>query len=135
MSAHPTRSAHVAAVIGGLSALPFFTANAIVAQRIEPFFSVIRPGPHTSTFELVLLAVVLLCPPGRGLRRRPAAVRLEHAASQRLDRQRHHQRRSAGGVRRDLDGARRRDLPLRGARHSELRLKGYRLFQYAFCPT
>jgi hypothetical protein len=63
MSAHPTRSAHVAAVIGGLSALPFFTANAIVAQRIEPFFSVIRPGPHTSTFELVLLAVVLLCLP------------------------------------------------------------------------
>jgi hypothetical protein len=62
-STPPTGRARGAAIIGGLSALPFFAANAIVAQRIEPFFSLIRPGPHTSTFELVLLAVVLLCLP------------------------------------------------------------------------
>jgi hypothetical protein len=46
-------------LVGGLCVLPFLTANAIVANRIEPLFSFIRPGPHTSGIEYVLLAVVL----------------------------------------------------------------------------
>lgn len=33
--------------------------NAIVANRIEPYFSLIRPGPHTSAREYVLLFVVM----------------------------------------------------------------------------
>jgi hypothetical protein len=37
-----------AAVAGSLFLLPFFAANAIVGNRIEPFFSLIRPGLHTS---------------------------------------------------------------------------------------
>jgi hypothetical protein len=49
----------IAALVGGLCVLPFLAANAVVANRIEPFFSWIRPGPHTSGFEYVLLAVVL----------------------------------------------------------------------------
>jgi hypothetical protein len=57
------RGATAAALLGGLSVLPLVTANAIVAQRIEPFFSLIRPGPHTSAFELVLLVFVLACLP------------------------------------------------------------------------
>ena len=52
-----------AALLGGLFVVPFLVANAIVAKRIEPFFSFIRPGPDTSAFEMVLLAVVLLCLP------------------------------------------------------------------------
>jgi hypothetical protein len=51
------------ALIGGLFIVPFAAANAIVGNRIEPFFSFIRPGPHTSAFEYVLLAVVLACLP------------------------------------------------------------------------
>ena len=54
-----SRSPNTAALLGGLCLLPFVVANAIVANRIEPFFSFIRPGPHTSPFEYVLLAVVL----------------------------------------------------------------------------
>lgn len=57
------RNPNVAALTGGLSALPFLAINAVVAQRIEPFFSAIRPGPHTSALELVLLALVLACLP------------------------------------------------------------------------
>ena len=49
----------IAALVGALCVLPFLTANAIVANRIEPLFSFIRPGPHTSGFEYLLLAVVL----------------------------------------------------------------------------
>ncbi len=49
-----------AAVTGGLLLLPFLVANAIVGNRIEPFFSLIRPGLHTSPREYVLLFIVLL---------------------------------------------------------------------------
>src|SRR5687768_1377886 len=56
---HLSRRPRMAALIGGLCVLPFLAANAIVANRIEPLFSFIRPGPHTSGFEYVLLAVVL----------------------------------------------------------------------------
>jgi uncharacterized membrane protein YidH (DUF202 family) len=50
----------LAAVTGSLCFLPFIAANAIVGNRIEPFFSIIRPGAHTSPREYVLLFVVLL---------------------------------------------------------------------------
>ena len=50
------RSPMAAALWGGLCLLPFAAANAIVANRIEPWFSIIRPGPHTSPQEYVVLA-------------------------------------------------------------------------------
>lgn len=56
-------NARAAALKGGLFILPFIAANAIVGNRIEPFFSVIRPGPHTSAFEYVLLFGVIGCMP------------------------------------------------------------------------
>jgi hypothetical protein len=40
--------------------MPLLVANAIVGNHIEPFFSIIRPGPHTGPREYVLLAVLLL---------------------------------------------------------------------------
>lgn len=65
-------SPNAAALLGGLCFLPFVAANAIVANGIEPFFSFIRPGPHTSSFELVLLVVVLGCiPAGAFIAARP----------------------------------------------------------------
>jgi hypothetical protein len=54
----------LAAAMGGLCLVPFLAVNAIVGNRLEPFFSLIRPGPHTSTREYVLLAVLLLLIPG-----------------------------------------------------------------------
>jgi hypothetical protein len=58
-------STHTAApgVHGALLVMPFVVLNAIVANRIEPFFSVIRPGEHTSAQEYLLLAVSLLLLP------------------------------------------------------------------------
>ncbi|MCI0607606.1 MAG: hypothetical protein L0Z71_00900 [Anaerolineae bacterium] len=53
----------VAAFVGFLLALPFLVMNTIVGSRIEPFYSLIRPDTHTSPFEYVLLAVVLLLLP------------------------------------------------------------------------
>jgi hypothetical protein len=58
-----TGNPKLAALIGGLFTMPFVAANAIVGNRIEPFFSFIRPGPHTSAFEYVLLVAVLGCLP------------------------------------------------------------------------
>jgi len=52
-----------AALAGFLFALPFLVMNTIVGSRIEPFYSLIRPDTHTSPFEYVLLAVVLLLLP------------------------------------------------------------------------
>jgi len=52
-----------AALVGFLFALPFVVMNTIVGSRIEPFYSLIRPDTHTSPFEYVLLAVVLLLLP------------------------------------------------------------------------
>lgn len=57
------RSPRASALVGGLLLLPFLAANAIVGNRIEPFFSFIRPGSHTSQLEYGLLAVVLGCIP------------------------------------------------------------------------
>ena len=52
-----------AAVAGPLFVLPFFVLNAIVAERVEPFLLLIRPGVYTNPFENVLLLVVLLLLP------------------------------------------------------------------------
>ncbi len=52
-----------AALLGAASLLPFLLCNAIVANQIDPFFSWIRPGPHTSPQEYILLAFVLLLLP------------------------------------------------------------------------
>ncbi|HXF62671.1 MAG TPA: hypothetical protein VNK95_13700 [Caldilineaceae bacterium] len=61
IAAHPK----AAALLGFLLMLPFVALNAIVGNRIEPFFSFIRPAGHTSPLELVLLfAVILLIPVG-----------------------------------------------------------------------
>ena len=62
----------LAAVTGSLLLGPFLAANAIVGSRIEPFFSLIRPGLHTSPREYVLLfIVVMLIPVGAFLAARP----------------------------------------------------------------
>ena len=52
-----------AALVGLLFLAPFVLLNAIVGNRIEPFFSLIRPGLHTSPFEYILLVIVLLLIP------------------------------------------------------------------------
>lgn len=56
------------AALAGLSLLiPFLVANAVVANRIEPLFSLIRPGAHTSAREYAVLAIVLLLMPAGAL--------------------------------------------------------------------
>jgi len=55
-----------AALAGFLFALPFVVMNTIVGSRMEPFYSLIRPDTHTSPFEYVLLAVILLLLPVGG---------------------------------------------------------------------
>ena len=52
-----------AALVGFLFALPIVVMNTIVGSRIEPFYSLIRPGLHTSPLEYVLLSVILLLLP------------------------------------------------------------------------
>lgn len=52
-----------AAFIGLLFIVPLIALNQIVGDKIEPFFSLIRPGTHTSPLEYVLLPVVLLLLP------------------------------------------------------------------------
>lgn len=52
-----------AALTGLVFALPFLVLNAIVGARVEPIFSVIRPGAHTGQLEYPLLALVLLLLP------------------------------------------------------------------------
>jgi hypothetical protein len=56
---HPTS----AAFVGCLFILPFIVLNAIVGNRVEPFFSLIRPGSHTSPREYALLFIVLILIP------------------------------------------------------------------------
>lgn len=50
----------IAALAGLLSLVPFACANLIVANRLEPWFSLIRPGPHTSLREMIMIPVLLL---------------------------------------------------------------------------
>jgi hypothetical protein len=52
-----------AALVGLLFMAPFVFLNAIVGNRIEPFFSLIRPGIHTGPYEYPLLFFVLLLIP------------------------------------------------------------------------
>jgi hypothetical protein len=58
-----TTSPKSAALIGLLCIAPFVLLNAIVGSRIEPFFSLIRPGTHTGPYEYPLLFFVLLLIP------------------------------------------------------------------------
>jgi len=61
-----------AALIGLLFIVPLIALNKIVGDRIEPFFSLIRPGIHTSPLEYVLLPIVLfLLPVGAFIAIRP----------------------------------------------------------------
>ena len=61
-----------AALVGLLFIAPFVLLNAIVGSRIEPFFSLIRPGIHTGPFEYILLFFVLfLIPVGSFIAIRP----------------------------------------------------------------
>jgi hypothetical protein len=61
-----------AALVGLLFIAPFVLLNAIVGNRIEPFFSLIRPGIHTGPFEYLLLFIVLfLIPLGSFIAIRP----------------------------------------------------------------
>jgi hypothetical protein len=59
LSAHP----RLAALIGALLVVPFVFVNAVVGNRIEPLFSLLRPGVHTNPFEYVVLATVLVLLP------------------------------------------------------------------------
>lgn len=52
-----------AALAGLLFIAPFVILNTIVASRIEPVFSLIRPGIHTGPYEYPLLFIVLLLIP------------------------------------------------------------------------
>jgi hypothetical protein len=75
----------LAAVTGSLFILPLMAANAIVGHKIEPFFSLVRPGTHTSTREYVLLVILLaLLPAGAWLATRPM-LRSGVARSSRID--------------------------------------------------
>jgi len=57
------RNPKAAAVAGGLLILPFLFLNVVVVKRIEPFFSLMRPGFHTSPREYWLLFMVLMLIP------------------------------------------------------------------------
>jgi hypothetical protein len=50
----------LAALLALLFVVPFLVTNFIVVYRLEPFFSLLRPGPHTGPFEYLVLAIVLL---------------------------------------------------------------------------
>ena len=48
------------ALAGMACAAPFLLVNAVVANRIEPLFSLLRPGVHTGPLEYPLLAALLV---------------------------------------------------------------------------
>ena len=67
---------HAAAVTGALTLAPLAALSAVVGERIEPFFSLIRPGPHTGAAEhLLLVAALLLLPVGAFVAGRPLTQR------------------------------------------------------------
>ena len=73
-----------AALIGLLCVLPFAVLNAIVANRVEPFITLLRPDTHTSTREIVLFTFVLLMLPlGAFVALRPI-LRKYHAGKRRF---------------------------------------------------
>lgn len=62
-----------AALVGVLCAFPFVFLNFIVGNRIEPLYSLIRPGIHTSALEYILLhVIILLIPVGASMALVPA---------------------------------------------------------------
>lgn len=83
MQAPGISAARRAAIAGLAFALPFLALNAVVAERIEPLFSVVRPGDHTGPLEYPLLLIVLLLPVG-------AAVALSPMVREDLDGPRAH---------------------------------------------
>jgi hypothetical protein len=79
-----TTNPGAAAFVGLLFVTPLVLLNKIVGDRVEPFFSLIRPGAHTSTLEYVLLpAVLLLLPVGAFIALRPM-LRREAGAGRKL---------------------------------------------------
>lgn len=61
-----------AAMRGFLFVAPFVVLDVIVGKRIEPLFSFIRPGEHTSVVEYVLLfASLALLPVGAWVAMQP----------------------------------------------------------------
>lgn len=55
-----SKDSFLKAISGSLFVLPFLVVNFIIAQRIEPFFSLIRPGYRTSFLEYMLLGLVIM---------------------------------------------------------------------------
>lgn len=51
------------AILGFLFILPFLLLNLVVVFRLQPLFSLIRPGIHTSTLEYILLVTSILVMP------------------------------------------------------------------------
>lgn len=55
----------LAALIGASAMLPLVALNTVVVYRLDPWFSIIRPGVHTGPFEFpILIAAILLLPLG-----------------------------------------------------------------------
>ena len=52
-----------AALVGLALVVPLFLLNTIVGDRIEPWFSLLRPGGGSSVREYILLSVALLLLP------------------------------------------------------------------------
>jgi hypothetical protein len=62
-----------AALLGVLSAAPLVGLNFVVMHRLDPLFTMIRPGEHTGPFELpILLGSIALLPVGAALALIPA---------------------------------------------------------------
>lgn len=52
-----------AALLGIVSLLPFLLLNGIIVNRVEPFFSLIRPTERISILEYSLFITMLFCMP------------------------------------------------------------------------
>lgn len=78
------RKHHHPSAFWGLSLLlPFIILNGIVSNRIEPFFSWIRPGLYTGHLEyIVLFGVILLIPLGVYIAIHPMLQRVEKGQQQ-----------------------------------------------------
>ena len=50
----------LAALVALLFVVPFLLVNLVVVYRVEPFFSLLRPGPNTGPYEYLVLAILLL---------------------------------------------------------------------------
>lgn len=60
------------ALLGFLLVIPFILLNTIVAKQLDPVFSLIRPGAHTSSQEFFLLfSSILLILIGAGIAASP----------------------------------------------------------------